>query len=49
MNGNRKEIRMMHHLAKASGYRNINLWFKADPTNFISVAKSWRELQEGII
>lgn len=49
MNRNREQLRMLHHLARLAGFRNINLWFRSKATDFISVAESWRILQEKLL
>lgn len=49
MNDNRKQLRMLHHLARREGFRSINLWAKANMAEFCLVAESWRELMENIL
>lgn len=49
MNDNRKQLRMLHHLAKLAGWHSIKEWFAKDAADFLTAAESWREIREGII
>lgn len=49
MNDNRKQLRMLHHLARAMGFRTIGQWARTDLDGFLSAAMSWRQITDNIV